>query len=283
MQRSSDGKGRGEGRKGKNGVCGARVHAEGRQGIGNAREGGRQGKCPRAALYVMTNAAAFPCESHRVHVLCAKAPRCRNRYSVLAHPCDTREGLREGKEGWEGGATPLCSAAAMGKEGGREAKEGGGVWDKVCWAVRISPQHRQRRPQRQSAAASKRQRSVQQDSSKQQRTSNGKQWWHQRGRRRGGGGSAGGSSSNSISIVHIGSSSNVHNGGGSSSTSFIVAISSLIPRHPSIRPRSQSVSDSVSQSQPQLQTSQCRREGGKARKTCCCETRGKGGRVRVRV
>ena len=33
-----------------------------------------------------------------------------------------------------------------GREGETEPKEGGGVWDKACWAVRSSPQYRQRRP-----------------------------------------------------------------------------------------------------------------------------------------
>ena len=55
-----------------------------------------------------------------------------------------------------------------GREGETEPKEGGGVWDKACWAVRSSPQHRQRRPQRQSAAASKCQRPARQSSSKRQ-------------------------------------------------------------------------------------------------------------------
>ena len=55
-----------------------------------------------------------------------------------------------------------------GREGETEPKEGGGVWDEACWAVRSSPQHRQRRPQRQSAAASKRQRPARQSSSKRQ-------------------------------------------------------------------------------------------------------------------
>ena len=65
-------------------------------------------------------------------------------------------------EGWAG-------RWVGGREGETEPKEGGGVWDKACWAVRSSPQHRQRRPQRQSVAASKRQRPARPSGSKRQR------------------------------------------------------------------------------------------------------------------
>ena len=75
---------------------------------------------------------------------------------VLPRPHDTRN------------PRPQHAVNPKGREEERETKEDGRAWDKACWAVRSSPQHRQRRPQRQSAAASKRQRPARQSSSKRQ-------------------------------------------------------------------------------------------------------------------
>ena len=176
MQRNATREGEREGNKGRRGSVGQGVSGRTQQGgsegkenmvymerrLKGGRKEGRQGMCPRHALHVSTNAAALPCECHRVRVLYVKAPRYQQSVQCTSSPMRYQGGVK-GREDGRGERPPYATQC---NAGGRETKEGGGLWDKACWAVRISLQHRQRRPQRQSAAASKRQRPARQSGSK---------------------------------------------------------------------------------------------------------------------
>ena len=54
-------------------------------------------------------------------------------------------GRGKGRGRWEGERLPYAGQQRW-EEGGErmseEGEKGGGIWNKVCWAVRISPQHR---------------------------------------------------------------------------------------------------------------------------------------------
>ena len=197
------------------------------------RKEGRQGKCPRQAPRVSTNAAALPCECHRVRVLYVKAPRYQQLARCTSSPM-RYQGGEKGREDGRGERPPYATQRnAGGREGGKQRKAG------ECGTRRVGPYAAAPNTDNAGCGGNQRRQASASGQRGQAAASGSEQWWQRQARRRGSGGGAGGSN---------GSGSGVHSVISSNSVSFI-GVTSLIPKT-SIHSSVQSVMQSVRQSSP---------------------------------
>ena len=120
--------------------------------------------CPRPAtdLWVLAHSAAKAQAEPRPQLRLLLSMRSPRRQRERG---DSSRGRRRrvGQQRWEAGGERMSE----------EGEEGGGIWKKVCWAVRISPQHAQRNAQ-QPAAPSDRQQPAAPSNSKQRQAGHSK-------------------------------------------------------------------------------------------------------------